>query len=65
MATITPIEIKSGKTMSNSYFENLKYWRRLAGTAENQGYVVYGGEKSMQTSQGSLVGWKEIDRISG
>jgi predicted AAA+ superfamily ATPase len=63
--TITPIEIKSGKTMSNSYFENLKYWRRLAGMAENQGYVVYGGEKSMQTSQGSLVGWKEIDRISG
>jgi predicted AAA+ superfamily ATPase len=63
--TTTPIEIKSGKTMSNSYFENLKYWRRLAGMVENQGYVVYGGDKSMQTSQGSLVSWKELGKILG
>jgi predicted AAA+ superfamily ATPase len=61
--TITPVEIKSGKTITNSYFENLKYWRQLAGMAEDQGYVVYGGNQSMQTSQGSLTSWKEMDRI--
>lgn len=60
---ITPVEIKSGKTISTSYFENLKYWRQLAGMAKDQGYVVYGGNQSMQTNQGSLTSWKDMDRI--
>jgi hypothetical protein len=60
---IVPVEIKSGKTISNSYFENLKYWHQLANTSEEQGYVVYGGEQSMQTSAGALVSWRELNRI--
>jgi hypothetical protein len=31
--------------------------------AKDKGYVVYGGNQSMQTSQGSLISWKEMDRI--
>jgi uncharacterized protein len=62
---ITPVEIKSGKTISNSYFENLRYWRQLAGIKEDVGYVVYGGNQSMQTSLGELISWKEMDRIQG
>ena len=61
--SITPVEIKSGKTISNSYFENLKYWRQLAGPAKDKGYVVYGGNQSMQTSLGEFISWKELDRI--
>jgi predicted AAA+ superfamily ATPase len=64
-AAITPIEIKSGKTLSNSYFDNLKYWRQLAGIAEDKGYVVYGGEKSLQTSVGSFISWRQLDQILG
>jgi len=60
---ITPIEIKSGKTISNSYLKNLKYWLQLAGITEYQGYVVYGGEKSLQTGTGSFVSWRDLDRI--
>jgi len=44
---ITVIEMKAGKTISTSYFDNLKYWRSLAALPEEQGYVVYGGEQSM------------------
>jgi predicted AAA+ superfamily ATPase len=61
---ITAVEIKSGKTMSTSYFDNLKYWQSLAGLPENQAYVVYGGDQSMQTSAGSLISWRNLDRIS-
>jgi predicted AAA+ superfamily ATPase len=60
---VTPIEVKSGKTMSTSYFDNLKYWRSLAALPEDQGFVVYGGEQSMQTSAGTLISWQHLDRI--
>lgn len=60
---ITPVEIKSGKTLSASYFDNLKYWRPLAGLPEEQGYVVYGGEQSLQTNAGAYVSWKHLERI--
>ena len=60
---VTAVEIKSGKTMSTSYFENLNYWRSLAALPKNQEYVVYGGEQSMQTSAGTLISWKDLDRI--
>ena len=60
---VTPIEIKSGKTMSTSYFDNLKYWRSLADLPDDRGYVVYGGDQSMQTSAGALISWRNLDRI--
>jgi hypothetical protein len=62
---IVPIEIKSGKTITNSHFENLKYWRQLTGMPGEQGYVVYGGEQSMQTSAGSFISWRQMERIPG
>ena len=60
---VTAIEIKSGKTISTSYFENLNFWRSLAALPENQEYVVYGGDQSMQTGAGTLISWKNSDRI--
>ena len=60
---VTPVEVKSGKTMSTSYFDNLKYWRSLADLPDDRGYVVYGGDQSMQTSRGALISWRNLDRI--
>jgi len=60
---VTAVEIKSGKTMSTSYFDNLRYWRPLVSLPEDQGYVVYGGDQSLQTSAGALVSWRQLDRI--
>lgn len=62
---VTPVEIKSGKTMSTSYFDSLKYWRRLASLSEDQGYVVYGGDQSVQTGAGVLISWRHLERIPG
>jgi uncharacterized protein len=62
---ITPVEIRSGKTMSVSYFDNLKYWRQLASLSKNQGYVVYGGEQSMKTESGALISWRKLEDIPG
>ncbi len=61
---IVPVEIKSGKTISDGYFKNLKHWHQLTKTPKDAGYVVYGGERSMQTSAGSFVSWQHLDQIS-
>ncbi len=60
---VVPVEIKSGKTISNSYFDNLEYWHQLAAAPKEPGYVVYGGDQSLQTSAGSFVSWRELNRI--
>jgi len=60
---VTPVEIKTGKSISTSYFDNLKYWRSLAELPEETGYVVYGGEQSIQTNAGALISWRNLDRI--
>lgn len=60
---LIPVEIKSGKTMDNSFFENLKYWYKLGDNPDTQGYVVYGGEKSLKTSTGSFISWRNLDLI--
>jgi len=60
---VTAVEIKSGKTMSTSYFDNLIYWRSLATINENHEYVVYGGDQSMQTNAGALISWRDLDHI--
>ena len=60
---MTPIEVKSGKTMSTSYFDNLKFWQSLGAQSTGQGMVVYGGDQSMQTSAGALVSWRNLDRL--
>lgn len=62
---IVPIEVKAGKTLSMSYFDNLKQWRSLAGLPDDQGYVVYGGDQSLQTSVGQLISWRDLARIPG
>jgi len=45
---LIPIEIKSGKTISNDYFKGLKYWNNLTG--HKGGKVIYGGEEYQKRS---------------
>jgi predicted AAA+ superfamily ATPase len=60
---LMPIEIKAGKTVSSHYFSNIKYWQRLTGL-EGSRYVVYGGDLSLQTGDGVLVSWRQLDQIN-
>lgn len=60
---LTPVEIKAGRTMTSSYFGNLKYWQQLTGAPAGSGYVVYGGDTSLQIDAGSLLSWKHLERV--
>lgn len=52
-STLTPIEIKSGQTVTSNYFKGLLYWNKIA--QQNGGYVVYGGNISQKRSNDITV----------
>lgn len=53
-------EIKSGATFSKEYFKGLNYWSKLSGAGASHKTVVYGGDKSMNTSDGKVAAWKNL-----
>ncbi|GAB4401374.1 MAG: ATP-binding protein [Anaerolineales bacterium] len=62
---ITAIEIKSGKTVSTAYFDNFQFWQHLSGAPQNSGIVIYGGDQTLQTSAGWLLGWRDLHQARG
>lgn len=60
---LVPIEIKSGKTISNDFFNNLDYWRRLAKDKSGTPFLVYGGDDNHNRSGGRVVGWASVDAV--
>jgi predicted AAA+ superfamily ATPase len=59
---ITPIEIKSGQTLTQDYFKGILYWNKL--TQTEGGYVVYGGAMSQKRSSGiSVVPYHSMNSI--
>ncbi len=62
---VLPVEIKAGKTMDGSYFDNLHYWLKLAGLPDERGVVVYGGDRSLTTRWGRLLSWRDLKELDG
>jgi predicted AAA+ superfamily ATPase len=60
---LTPVEVKSGQTPSESYFDSLTKWNEIADASPQNGYVVYGGEHKQKRSVGNLVGWQEAGQL--
>lgn len=61
---VVPIEIKSGRTITESFFDNLVWWNNLAGNKTEPGIVVYGGDQSLKLAVGELLSWRHIDTIA-
>lgn len=54
-----PLEIKSGKTVHDEFFKNLRYWLKLTG--EKQGKIIYAGDFDQKRSEGiDITSWKNI-----
>lgn len=57
---LVPLEIKAGKTVSSSYFNELLYWNTLSGTPSDKNIVVYAGDEDQRRESGRVVSWKRI-----
>ncbi len=58
-----PIEIKSGTTISSSFFDAITYWNTLAEADPARSYVVYAGTEHQKRTQGNVVPWTAISDI--
>ncbi|RRO15893.1 ATP-binding protein [Flavobacteriaceae bacterium 14752] len=61
---VTALEIKSGSTFSQSYFDNLKFYKSLAKSKLKKSIVVYTGVNHIKTSDGELINWQNIDDLN-
>ena len=56
---LLPIEIKSGKTISNEFFKNIDYWCNLSG--EKKSILLYSGEQNQKRSTGKeVISWRNL-----
>ncbi|HLD26836.1 MAG TPA: ATP-binding protein [Patescibacteria group bacterium] len=55
---LLPIEIKSGKTITDDYFTNLDYWKNL--TSAQHACMVYGGDEIQKRSDITIFSWRNI-----
>jgi len=59
-----PIEIKSGQTITQDYFEELHYWSELAGSDAGRSYCIYAGAESQNRTLVSVLKWQDLDKIN-
>jgi len=58
-----PIEIKSGKTITDDFFKGLLFWSKISGT--QIGAVVYAGETGQRRSNKiQIIPWKRLNSLN-
>jgi uncharacterized protein len=60
---LTPIEIKSGKTIVPDFFTALTKWNELAQINPHHGYIIYGGNEEQKREKGNVVGWQATKNL--
>lgn len=60
---ILPIEIKSGKTIVDDYFRDIRYWNELSKHSKRDAAVVYGGLENQRRSDGTVLSWQQSANI--
>jgi hypothetical protein len=53
------VEVKSGATSNRSWFKSMTTFTKLAGLATGQRSVVYGGDRTLATSDGAVIAWRD------
>jgi len=54
---LTPIELKSGATLSISLYDSLKRFADIAGNDSSPGQLIYGGDRSANRKEGPAHSW--------
>lgn len=58
---LTPVEIKSGKTITKDYFKGLKKWLVFSKKNNQCGYIVYAGDANQTRENIKILSWKSLE----
>ena len=58
---LTPIEIKSGKTINSDMFKHIEYWKKVSGKSKNDSYLIYGGSSNQKRNGVDVLSWKDCN----
>lgn len=57
------VEIKSGMSVTNNFWANLRYWQKLTGEPGQNCFLVYGGDQSQNRSEGRVLPWHCVHEL--
>lgn len=57
------LEIKSGKTINEDFFNGLKFYKDIAGEKNIFSYMIYGGENVEVRSAGKVLPWYKANSV--
>ncbi len=60
---LMPVEIKSGKTLNQSFFTGLERWLDLAGGQAFAPALVYGGDRNLTRKGVRVFAWDSAARV--
>lgn len=58
--TLTPIEVKSGETMNNSFFDGLRFFTSLNKKVSKKGVLIYGGNQMYERNSFIVRPWWSV-----
>ena len=61
--SLIPIEIKSGETFNQHFFDAITRWNIIAEQSAHNSYVIYGGTTSFSGQQGNLIPWHQSGNL--
>ncbi len=62
---LSPVEIKSSRTINSGYFRFLLKWSQWAGERAGDAYLVYGGEQEQHRQAGHVLPWFRAGEVLG
>ncbi len=60
---LIPVEIKSGQTVNDDFFEGLAYWNQVSSTSPKNNWLIYGGLEDQKRSAARVLGWRSLDQL--
>lgn len=58
-----PIEIKSGMTLNQNFFDGLNFWNKLAQEDPKNSFIIYAGVHEQTWHDINIVNWQSCDRV--
>lgn len=57
---LIPIEVKSGETISSSFFDGLRYYMALGPAVANTGVLIHGGDDLYEREDFIVLPWFQV-----